>query len=135
MVQRRDIFVLKTGSPLTKSMITGLLLCVAYYVFACWISYEQLSHSFALWLIILFGSGMAGLEVSIWLLMPFSKEVKRALGFLLGVNGAISAIGWMFISQHVVNQWLSMFGLAQFFYFSFSSFQDEKEVDDNSHGS
>jgi len=116
-------------SSLTKPMIVVLLLCLMYYVYACWISYGQLSRDgFALWTVILFGSGFAGLEVSGLLLMPYSKDVKRTLGFLLGVNGAISAVGWIFLGGNTLFFFLFMVGLAQFFYFSCVSLGDTKEV-------
>jgi hypothetical protein len=79
--------------------------------------------------VILFGSGFAGFEVSVWLLMPFSKDVKRALGFLLGINGAICAFTWILSFREL---FFFMFGLAQFFYFFFSSFQEERDT--KSHG-
>ena len=84
-------------SSLTRPMMIGLLLCLVYYAYACWISYGQLYNHFAFWMVILFGSGFAGVELSVWLMLPFSKGVKSAMGFLLGVNGAISAVGWIFL--------------------------------------
>jgi hypothetical protein len=123
--QRRDIFVMKFS--LTKSMMVGLLLCLAYYAYASWISFGQLSSHFTLWLVILFGSSFAGLEVSVWLLMPFSEDAKRALGFLLGINGAISAVGWIFLNANTITLILFMFGLVQFFYFWCVTLQAPKD--------
>jgi hypothetical protein len=121
-------------SSLTKPNMVGLLLCLVYYAYACWISYGQLSYHFTSWLVILFGSGFAGFELSVWLMMPFSKGVKRAIGFLLGVNGAISAVGWIFLGAYTITLFLFIFGLTQFFYFSCFSLQAPKEVADNRHG-
>ena len=121
-------------SSLTRPMMIGLLLCLVYYAYACWISYGQLYNHFAFWMVILFGSGFAGVELSVWLMLPFSKGVKSAMGFLLGVNGAISAVGWIFLGAHTITLFLFIFGLAQFFYFSCFSLQVPKKVTDNRHG-
>jgi hypothetical protein len=67
----------------------------------------------------LFGSGFAGIEISVWLLIAFSRDVERALMFLLGVNGAISAIGWVLLALSSVLLLPFIFGFAQFFYFSY----------------
>ena len=115
-------------SSLTKLMIIGLLLCMVYYAYACVFSYGRLVHSVSMQNEILFGAGFAGVVVSVMLLMPFSKGVKKGLCFLLGVNGAISAVAWILLSQHIVTLFFFMFGLAQFFYFSCFSLSDREEV-------
>ena len=129
----RDIFEMKSSQ--TKSLLVGVLLCLIYYIFTCWIAYGQLGAGLTIGAAILFGSGFAGLEVSVWLLMPFSKDAKKALGFLLGVNGAISAIGWILLIHNTAVLFLFIFGLAQFFYFSCYTLQAPKEVTGNRHGS
>jgi hypothetical protein len=59
--------------------------------------------------------------------MPFSEDAKRALGFLLGINGAISAVGWIFLNANTITLILFMFGLVQFFYFWYVTLQAPKD--------
>ena len=125
-MQRREAFEL--GSMPTKLRIIGLLLCLLYYVYGCWMSSTQLSYQFSLWLLLLFGSGLAGCEISIGLMMPLSKTAKNALQVFLGINGAISAGGWLFAGYAGFLFLFFLVGLMQFFYFSCYSQQTSNQI-------
>jgi len=115
----------KVASELPKRqlLVIMILLCIGYYALACWISYSQasteilLGHPPSLWTIILFWSGLAGLIITIVLMIPFSEKAKRILGYLLGVNAGVSAIGWLLGGLFVFL--LSLIGVVQVIYFLF----------------
>lgn len=114
--------VVSSWNTPTKLMATGILLCMVYYAFSGWLSYSRLTGHFTLWGGILFGSSVAGLQVSLFLLLPFSRESKRVLGYLLAINGGLSAVGWILFIPNLI----FVFGFAQFFYFMCSTFQEDK---------
>lgn len=109
--------------PKRQLLTIMILLCLGYYALACWISYSQaitvilLGHPPSLWTIILFWSGLAGLIISIVLMIPFSEKVKRVLGYMLGVDAGISVIGWLIAGPSIFI--LSLFGVVQVIYFLF----------------
>lgn len=110
-------------------MIMGLVPCLAYYIYSCWFSLNMLLVSGTLWEALLFGSGFIGIQVSAMLLVPvISKDAKKALGFLLGINGPISALGWISVGANYLTLGFLVFGFAQFFYFACYQFQAPQEA-------
>lgn len=67
-------------------------------------------------------------------LCTHTYTMNREQGFLLGVNGEVSAVAWFPTSLYLKPFIIFIFGLFQFFFFSSTSFQDHKEANDEDHG-
>ncbi len=97
------------------------LICMAYFILCCWMA---IPLSYVPWTfagVILFASGLAGIEVSFLLLFISSKEIVRVLGFLVGMNGAVSACSWTLIASQGGIIVFVVLGMILFLYYSIYS--------------
>ena len=127
----RERLTLKETVSLSNAMRVVLLLCMRYYAFGCCFSFydAQPEHGLTLGAAILFGSGSAGIEISAGLLVVSTVDVRMVLGFLLSINGVLSAVGWILLGTWQIFILLFfLFGLAQFLCFSCLLLQNNTEV-------